>query len=621
MAFTISGLVYGPDRTSPLADGLRVDVSVNGGASAANTTTAMDGSFSLANVTAAAGAVLTVYLQGNTEVGVTVTTSTDDDMPGVDLYQNWLAARSDGGTLTAGDMNTADGNGDSGITSIFSAGAGTVTLAAGKSFVVVAGQTFSGEASTVTVPGDWVNLGTFTASTSTVTLTGTGSGGKVTSGGSAFRNLTVNGSGGTYTLQDALSVSNVLTVTAGTLDVSASNHAVTLTGTAATVWSVAGTFTARSGTVTFSGNSPSITPGGSSFYDLTIESASAATVNATSTLVVTHALTIGTFKTLSLNGNNLTMTGATFSNSGELRLKGSETLTGFVNDANSGLVGYNDSGSATHTGLAAGNSYWSVSFTGNSTWKASAALNVSSDQADAFTVNSGCTFDANGQTVSAIGRATVSGGTYLAKTATQTFGSLTVNGSNPTFTGSTGVVTVGGALTLGSASVTFTAPSTTLNVGGNFAHTAGTFTHNNGSVVLTGVNQTISGSTTFYDLTKVVASAAALTFTDGTTQTVDNSINLQGASGQLLTLQGSSTGGWTVDFPATQTLSNLSVSRSTNTGTLAIASNSTDGGNNSGWSFLTGGITHVCLGAGGFLQVGITINFGKPASPYLPPLN
>src|SRR5207249_1160982 len=95
------------------------------------------------------------------------------------------------------------------------------------------------------------------------------------------------------------------------------------------------------------------------------------------------------------------------------------------------------------------------------------------------------TYDANGNTTSVTGLATVDGGTYTAGTATQTFSSgLSV--SSGTFTGSSGTVTVSGAFneTLG----TFTAPSGTMNVSGNFTHSGGTFTHNSGTVVLNGTN-------------------------------------------------------------------------------------------------------------------------------------
>lgn len=97
--------------------------------------------------------------------------------------------------------------------------------------------------------------------------------------------------------------------------------------------------------------------------------------------------------------------------------------------------------------------------------------------------------------------------------------------------------------------------------------------------------KTIQGSNTFHTLTRIISAAATITFTDGTTTTVTNSLTLKGASGQPLTLKGSSTIGWTLAVPATQDLDYLSVSRSTATGNAAIVSHGTDGGNNVNWVF------------------------------------
>lgn len=190
----------------------------------------------------------------------------------------------------------------------------------------------------------------------------------------------------------------------------------------------------------------------------------------------------------------------------------------------------------------------------------------------------------NGGTVTYIGTAA---NTYTGLVAGNSYANLTFNGATRTWK-PTATTTVSGNLTLTNG--TFDLNGQTVNVGGNWVKTSGTFTHSNGTVTLTDAPHTISGSSTFYDLTMTVAAARTLTFTDGTTQTVEHALTLQGASGQLLTLAGSSTGGWTIAVPATQTLSFLSVSRSTATGTTAAAgATSTDGGNNVNWTFSSGG--------------------------------
>lgn len=75
----------------------------------------------------------------------------------------------------------------------------------------------------------------------------------------------------------------------------------------------------------------------------------------------------------------------------------------------------------------------------------------------------------------------------------------------------------------------------TINLEGNFSN-SGTFTHGNSTLILDGSNQTISGSTTFYNLTKTVTLAYTLTFDNTATQTIIGTMTLKGSAGQLLSL-------------------------------------------------------------------------------------
>ena len=155
--------------------------------------------------------------------------------------------------------------------------------------------------------------------------------------------------------------------------------------------------------------------------------------------------------------------------------------------------------------------------------------------------------------------------------------------------GSTAIttLTVAGAFTLSSG--TFTAPSGNFNVAGNFVHSGGTFTNNSGTVVLNGTGQTVSGDTTFNNLTKSVSSADTLTFGASDTQTITGTITLTGASGNLLTLVTSSNGTqWKFDPQGTRSISYVSVSYSNNingTEITAAGNNITDGGHNTNWLF------------------------------------
>jgi len=82
-----------------------------------------------------------------------------------------------------------------------------------------------------------------------------------------------------------------------------------------------------------------------------------------------------------------------------------------------------------------------------------------------------------------------------------------------------------------------------ISVAGNWTNSVGNsgFTYGTSAVTLDGTSQSILGSTTFNNLTKNVSSADTLTFGNGTTQTFMGTMNLQGTSGNLLSLRSDST--------------------------------------------------------------------------------
>jgi hypothetical protein len=69
-----------------------------------------------------------------------------------------------------------------------------------------------------------------------------------------------------------------------------------------------------------------------------------------------------------------------------------------------------------------------------------------------------------------------------------------------------------------------------IEVMGNWSN-SGTFNHGNGEVLFSGTGQSLSGNTSFYTLTKSVASADTLTFAASSTTTVSGTATLNGASG------------------------------------------------------------------------------------------
>jgi hypothetical protein len=95
-----------------------------------------------------------------------------------------------------------------------------------------------------------------------------------------------------------------------------------------------------------------------------------------------------------------------------------------------------------------------------------------------------------------------------------------------------------------------------VTVAGNWSN-SGTFTQRSGSVTLNGTAQTISGSDTFYNL---VANTNGRRADLHGRHDADRSPTA--ATFQNVTLQGSSTGGWTLAMPATQTIDHVTVSAS-----------------------------------------------------------
>lgn len=83
----------------------------------------------------------------------------------------------------------------------------------------------SSSATTITLNGNWVNTGTFTANSSSLTLSGSSSQTISSSSGETFYDLTVNNSSGVVA-DHSFSVTNSLTMTSGNIDIS--NNTLTL---------------------------------------------------------------------------------------------------------------------------------------------------------------------------------------------------------------------------------------------------------------------------------------------------------------------------------------------------------------------------------------------------------
>jgi alpha-tubulin suppressor-like RCC1 family protein len=188
---------------------------------------------------------------------------------------------------------------------------GDLTLAAGTLDV-------SSSNHSLTLTGNWNNTGAvFTPRTGTVNLTSSAAA-TLRSGAQPFHHLTLTGSG-SWTLQDALDVNGDLTLAAGTLDASTSNHSLTLAGN----WNrTGGTFLARAGTVTLDGTNQTIN-NTNTFYNLTKSGTTAATLTlpAGSDQTVQGALTWQ-----GVSGGMLALRSSTPGTRWQLDAQGSRTL-------------------------------------------------------------------------------------------------------------------------------------------------------------------------------------------------------------------------------------------------------------------------------------------------------
>ena len=489
---------------------------------------------------------------------------------------------------------TVDGQGTS-TTMVFDnveIASGTITL--GGNLDIDGNLTISGTAGlntsasnyAVNIAGDWTitssSATAFVSNSSVVTLDGSTSATMNTGGtgtGYDFQDLLINKSGGaSVTLStNALDVDGNLTIQAGTLDVSASNLAVTVGGN----WSNSGTFTAQSGTVTLGGATTSATlnPGASAFNNLTLNK-TAATGADDNIILQTNNLTVsGTFTitdgefiqgstnvtagTISIastgawtnnSSGDITIGAGDLSNAGTITwnghgglegdadaillrssssptqrtLSGSGTFTFTDIDIQDMAVGVTPGNINVTSGTNSGNNTGFTFLAGSSykTWDGGGGADTNWDTGANWTGDTAPltteivvfnTTSSNNVTVNV--PVTVAGLYMTGYTGAVSQGSnaITVNGTfeqtSGTFTGGSADVDINGAFTLSGG--TFNATSGATFVSGNFTVDGGTFGEGTGTVTLDGAASTINilGTETFNNLSFAPA-------TVGSTKTV-----------------------------------------------------------------------------------------------------
>ncbi len=348
----------------------------------------------------------------------------------------------------------------------------------------------------ITVDGNWANSGTFNARSATVTFNGGGTNSQIQSatqtvtpgtGSTTTFYTLVNNS--TYTVQLAGNATTGNTFTNGS---SASVfNAATFTHTVTALSTInGGNYQAGTGLQTFTGG---LTVAGGTFTGQT----GPVTVGS-STLAGAVTLSSGTLiapsGTFSVYGNWAQTSGTTFTSG-----TGGNTVTFTMPSSLSPGTQTINSGGGSNS------SFNNINHAGSGILQITTNALVTNGT---FTNNTGSgNFDANGQSHTVTGLATVLASSYLPKTAQQTFnGGLTINGSTATFNGLVNSLVSATNVTITSGTLTAPGSSGTFTVSGNFSN-SGVFTNSSGTVTFNGTasGNTISGSLTttneFYNLT------------------------------------------------------------------------------------------------------------------------
>jgi hypothetical protein len=467
---TISGTAQAYNQSTNLTSGT-VAVAVNGTLQVGKTGTISGGVWSIPNVTAFDGDVITVFISGAADAGEAVAvTKYDgiDDITGMALYERHVSIGSaDNQIITHANLSQYDYSASGNNGDIFydvDAGNDLTACVEGVctdvEIIVLAGTTYQPDSSssgtvnthdieingiliangnTLNINGSWDNNGTFTANSSTVVFTATTTPETIDSTGAAsaaFNALTLGqGSGtATWSLGSALDVDGALTLSFGTLNQNGS-RALTIGGNLTI--GASGVFTKGSATTTFDG------AGSSTWTDNTAAKQDLGMV-----------LVDGSTKTILL-GSSVRATNITIGANDTLNANGSNTIEVFGDWANN----------------------------------------------NSFTAQTG--------TVTFV--ATTTGRTI--QPGASSFYNLTFNGVGGNWAFSSATLGVTNNFTIATGTVSL--PTATTTVAGNFANTGGTFMHNNGVVSLTaGTAKTIqSNRSNFNDL--FFDGTGSWTFSDG----------------------------------------------------------------------------------------------------------
>ena len=408
--------------------------------------------------------------------------------------------------------------------------------------------------------------------------------------------VTFNGTGGTWQLQDALTIgaTRLTTLTLGTLDLnnltlSTGNFFGSGAGTRAIAFGTGNITCTGTGTVWTTATATALTTTGTQVVNVTSTGSTSIIVN-TGTLSETDSISFnftgGTYSlqflsTFGDTARNVNFTGyaGTLFTTGNSTIFGNLTLSSGMTLSASGnpiLFGAT-SGTKTITTNAKTLDF-PVNFNcPGATYQIQDAITFGSTRNTTFTAG---TVDFNGLTWTT---GTASSQGNAARNLTFNGGSLIIVGSGSTawnVTGGSGFTTTAGT---GVGTISMTAATAKTFVGGGYTYNC---TVNQGGAGAL----SIEGSNTFSNITNTVQPASIL-FTAGTTSTFSN-FSLSGTAGNLITIGSITAASHTLSKASgTVSVSFCSISRSNATGgadweafTAAPYLN-TNGGNNTGWDF------------------------------------
>lgn len=511
----MSGTLKQYDRSTNVTSGT-VRAAVNGSL-LGNTGTVSAGVWSISNVTAFAGDVVTVWVDGAAEANEAVAVFVYDgtgDITGVQMFEQHLSLSSDeNGTTTnallgaydnsvSGDEDIffdVDGSNDLSVCAI--SGCSEASLYIGSGDVYIPDVTSSGnvtthdfinsgrvelDANTVRVSGSWKNNATFLPETSTIIFTATSTSETVDDADNIldFQNLTFGETSGTATWQtyDPVDVNGALNVTYGTLNRASSTITVAgnLTTGANGFWSGVSTTTFDGSGTSFWSDSNTVKQN----VGRVVVDGGAKTITLSSS-VYASSTTIGANDTLNAGGANTLFLAGNFTNdnvfsaqTGTIQIVGTST-NAIIKTNGSSL--YNVTASTTGSGSISF-SESSVSMLGNLTIATgTVTLATATTTIGGSFLNTGGTFAHNNGAVRFTGSGsksvTLGGTTFLNHLYNVTFA------GSGTYTFADINATTSNILRITSGNVVL--PSGQLSVARNFITSgSGSFSHNNGEVVL-----------------------------------------------------------------------------------------------------------------------------------------